>query len=89
MVYANLCGPFSATSLRGNRYFLILVDEFTRKIWLYLLKEKKKAFYHFNKFCILVERQSEWRVKILRTNGGREFKSREFAEFCEKVLNMR
>jgi len=57
------------------------MDELTRRIWLYLLKEKKEAFACFQRFFTQVERQIEWRVKILRIDGGVEYNSKEFGEF--------
>ena len=38
--------------------FFFCVDEFTRKIWIYILKEKGEVFERFVKFCAKVERQS-------------------------------
>ncbi|WVZ03895.1 hypothetical protein V8G54_024701 [Vigna mungo] len=63
VVHSNICGPFEVSSLGGNKYFLIFVDERTRKIWIYLLKEKKEIkifrtngrgefkFGEMSKFC--------------------------------------
>jgi len=39
-------------------YFISFVDEFRRKIWLYLIMAKSEAFDMFQKFKILVEKQS-------------------------------
>ena len=82
-MYSDVCGPFDTLSLGGNRYFLIFVDEWTRKMWLYLLKEKKEVFANFVKLCASVERQSGLRLKVFRTDGGGEFNSKEVMEFCE------
>jgi hypothetical protein len=60
------------------------VDEFTRKIWIYLLKEKSEVFNEFKKFCALVERQCGNHLKILRTDGGGEYNSNDFKLFCEE-----
>lgn len=70
VVYSNVCESFEVTTFGGNKYFLLFVDEWTRKLWIYLLKEKREFFSYFVKFCTLVERQSGMRVKILRTDGG-------------------
>ena len=78
-----MCGSFDTPSLGGNRYFLTFVDEFTKKIWIYLLKEKCAVFSLFVKFVKSVERQSELKLKILRTNGRGEYNSKEFKELCE------
>jgi len=82
VVHSYVCRPFDVSSLEGNRYFLTFVDEFTKKIWLYLLKEKKEVFSLFVKWCTRLEKQSEWKLNILRTDGGGEFNSKEFHEYC-------
>ncbi|WVZ16028.1 hypothetical protein V8G54_013594 [Vigna mungo] len=82
VIYSDVCGPFNVESIGGNRYFLIFVDELTRKIWTYLIKEKKDVHSCFVKFFAMVERQSGLQIKILRTDGGGEFNSHEMDKFC-------
>jgi len=36
----------------------------------------------FRKFKVLVEKECEKSIKILRTNGGGEYTSKNFEEFC-------
>ena len=83
IVHLDVCRPFDTPSLSGNRYFLTFVDEFTKKIWIYMLKEKGAVFSLFVKFFKSVNRQSELKLKILRIDGGGEYNSKEFKEFCE------
>ncbi|GAU32293.1 hypothetical protein TSUD_63100 [Trifolium subterraneum] len=70
VVHFDICGPIETATLGGNRYFMTCVDEFTRKVWIYLLKEKSESFSAFKKFCATAERQCENHLKILRTDGG-------------------
>ena len=58
------------------------VDEFSRKIWTYLLKVKSEVFENLKKFTAMIEKQSGKKLKILRTDGGGEFNSREIEAFC-------
>lgn len=45
LVHYDLWGPYNATpSYCGARYFLTLVDDFSRAVWVYLLIDKKKVF---------------------------------------------
>ena len=37
-VHAGLWGPEKVSTHGGNYYFLFIVDDFSRKVWLYLLK---------------------------------------------------
>ena len=84
IIYSNVCGPFDVPSLGGNKYFVSFVDEFSRKLWLYLIKVKSEVFNTFKGFKALVEKQSEKCIKTLRTDGGGEFTSSELEDFCKK-----
>lgn len=48
-----------------------------------MLKEKKKVFFLFEKWLGKMERQSGWKLKIFRIDGGGEFNSNELNEFCD------
>ena len=37
LVHADLCGPISPPTPAGNRYFFLLVDDFSRMMWVFLL----------------------------------------------------
>lgn len=50
VVYFDICGPVEVASLGGNRYFIIFVDEFSRMLWLYLIKAKSEALDMFKRF---------------------------------------
>ncbi|GAU44417.1 hypothetical protein TSUD_100640 [Trifolium subterraneum] len=83
MVYSDVCGPFEVKSIGGNNYFLTFIDDYTRHVWLYLIEKKSEVFTKFKKFKSLVEKQSGCDLKKLRTDGGGEYTSLEFAKFCE------
>ena len=46
-VHMNLWGPSKVPTHSGNKYFLSLLDDFSRKFWIYLLNIKDKAFEKF------------------------------------------
>ncbi len=47
LVHADLWGPVPIMSYTGFRYYLVLVDEFTKFTWTYLLKHKLDTFKVF------------------------------------------
>lgn len=69
----DICEPMSMISLGGNRYFLILIDDFSRKCWVYFLKNKGEAFDIFRKFHVMDERETGRKLKTLRSDRGGEF----------------
>jgi len=50
-------------------------------IWLYTIKLKSEALEIFKRFKILVEKESDKSIKIVRTDGGGEYTSKEFEAF--------
>jgi len=81
VVHSDICGPFEVPSLGDSKYFITFVDEFTKMIWLYTIKLKSEALDIFRKFKVLVEKESEKSIKVLRTYGGGEYTSKEFEAF--------
>nr|KYP39567.1 Retrovirus-related Pol polyprotein from transposon TNT 1-94 [Cajanus cajan] len=84
VIYTDVCGPFEVPSLGGNRYFITFIDDFSKRIWLFLLGRKSEAFNCFVQFKKLVEKQSGKVIKILRSDGGGEYNNGEFASFYKK-----
>ena len=41
---------------RGNKYFVTFIDEFSRKLWIYLIKRKSDVIEVFKKFKVSVEK---------------------------------
>ncbi|KAM1699812.1 hypothetical protein ACFX2K_031115 [Malus domestica] len=83
LIHVDLCGPMQNASLAGNKYFMLLIDDCTRMIWVYFLRYKYDAFNYFKRFKSMVELQSGFKVKSLRSDRDGEFLSSEFTKFCE------
>jgi hypothetical protein len=47
LVHADLWGPAPITSSTGFRFYLVLVDDFTKFTWTYLLKHKSDIYQIF------------------------------------------
>ena len=83
-VHTDLWGPAQLSSLLGGKYFMTLIDDHLRKVWLYILKTKDQFVEKFKVWKALVENQSGRKLKALRTDNGLEFCNREFETFCQK-----
>ncbi|XP_048431181.1 uncharacterized protein LOC125473010 [Pyrus x bretschneideri] len=83
LVHVDLCGPMRIESTGGNKYFMLLVDDATRMIWVYFLRFKSEALTCFQKFKAMTELQSGMKVKCVRSDRGGEFLSNEFKQYCD------
>ena len=83
LIHTDICGPITPASFGGRHYFLTFIDDFSRKTWVYLLKEKREALETFKRFKALVENQTGCKIKALRSDRGGEFTSKAFEEFCK------
>ncbi|KAI4303367.1 hypothetical protein MLD38_039008 [Melastoma candidum] len=83
-IHSDLWGPAQVTSKGGCIYFLTLIDDFSRKVWIYFLKNKSDVFDTFKQWKTQVEKQTGKPVKRLRTDNGLEFCGSDFNEFCLK-----
>eukprot|EP00253_Pinus_taeda_P007531 PITA_07531 len=81
-IHTDVCGPFSVASIAKHRYYVIFVDDFSRKCWIFFMQKKSKTYSKFCEFKVLVEKESRKKVKALRSDNGGEFISGEFKDFC-------
>ena len=49
LVHTDLWGPSPVASLGGSRYYITFIDDSSRKVWVYFLKNKFDVFETFKK----------------------------------------
>ena len=72
-VHLDVCGPFSTDSTTKHRYYVIFVDDFSRKCWIFFLQKNYRTFSKFCDFKALVEKYTWKKVKTLRRNNGGDY----------------
>ncbi|WVZ21912.1 hypothetical protein V8G54_000456 [Vigna mungo] len=75
--------PVEPPIIVGNKYFVSFVDEFSRMTWVYFIRQKSEVLEIFKGFKKHTEKEIEKQIKLLRTNGGGEYTSRDFEVFCQ------
>lgn len=85
VVHSDLCGPMETKSIGQAKYFLLFIDDASRMTYVYFLKEKNQVFQHFKEFRVLVENQTGNKIKVLRTDNGGEFCSREMENYLKQT----
>ncbi|GJR05477.1 retrovirus-related pol polyprotein from transposon TNT 1-94 [Tanacetum coccineum] len=83
LLHMDLFGPSAVRSYGGNRYTLVIVDDYSRYTWTRFLKDKTKAFDQFEIFSKKIQNQLGCTIVSIRTDHGREFDNEvQFGEFC-------
>ncbi|RVX02202.1 Retrovirus-related Pol polyprotein from transposon TNT 1-94 [Vitis vinifera] len=82
LVYTDLWGPSPVASLGGSRYYITFIDDSSRKVWVYFLKNKSDVIVTFKKWKVMVETETGLKVKCLRSDNGGEYIDGGFSEYC-------
>ncbi|GJV69096.1 retrovirus-related pol polyprotein from transposon TNT 1-94 [Tanacetum coccineum] len=83
LFHIDLFGPSVVRSYGGNRYTLVIVDDYSRYTWTRFLKDKTKAFDQFEIFSKKIQNQLGCIIVSIRNDHGREFDNEvQFGEFC-------
>jgi transposase InsO family protein len=83
-IHSDVWGPSPTIFYGGSSYFVTFIDDFSRKVWVYMLKRKADVFTVFKQFRVLVERRTSRSIKCLRTDNGGEFTSMEFENYFKE-----
>ncbi|GBN71268.1 Retrovirus-related Pol polyprotein from transposon TNT 1-94 [Araneus ventricosus] len=86
-VYMDLWGPAPVNSLGGSKYFLSIIDDFSRKIDVFTLKSKSEVFSIFKEYLSRVQRELGKKLKSVRTDNGMEFCHKDFETFLKDLGN--
>ena len=85
IIHSDVCGPMSSNSLSGYAYYVSFIDDFSRKTWIYFMKNKDEVFSKFKEFKALIKNHTEKKIKTIRSDNGGEFTSNEFKELCKEA----
>lgn len=73
IVHCDVWGPAPQISLDGFRFYLVLVDDYSRFTWFYPLKRKSDVLSIFPKFFSMVENICSSRIKYIQSDAGGKF----------------
>jgi len=73
LLHFDIWGPLSVTSVHNHRYFLTILDDYSRFVWIVLLKSKSEVSQHVENFISLIENQFHITPKAIRSDNGPEF----------------
>nr|GFA50492.1 retrovirus-related Pol polyprotein from transposon TNT 1-94 [Tanacetum cinerariifolium] len=83
LLHMDLFSPSVVRSYGGNRYTLVIVDDYSRYTWTRFFKDKTEAFDQFKIFSKKTQNKLGCTIVSIRIDHGREFDNEvQFEEFC-------
>jgi len=74
-IHYDVWGPYKHASSCGAHYFLTIVDDHSRAVWIHLMLAKSEVASLLQQFIAMASRQFNKQVKTVRSNNGTEFMS--------------
>lgn len=81
MIHTDLCGPMRVESARKKLYFATFIDDYSRKVWVYFIRNKNEYLDVFKEFKNKVELASGRKIKCLRSDNAGELVGKEFSKY--------
>ncbi|KAE9592424.1 putative RNA-directed DNA polymerase [Lupinus albus] len=78
LLHVDIWGPYAVPSIFGQKYFLTLVDDYSRFTWIILMKSKAETRVNLIKFISYIETQFSTKLKCLKSDNGVEILMNDF-----------
>ncbi|GJX65045.1 retrovirus-related pol polyprotein from transposon TNT 1-94 [Tanacetum coccineum] len=82
----DLCGPMRVQSIKGKKYILVIVDDYSRFTWVKFLRSKDETPEFVTNFLKQIQVSLNKIVRFIRTDNGTEFVNQVMSEYYGDVL---
>jgi hypothetical protein len=83
MLHMDLFGPIAYISIGGNKYGLVIIDDYLCFTWVFFLHDKREIQEVLNKFLKRAQNEFDAKVKKIRNDNGTEFKDTQVEEYLD------
>ncbi|GKB72496.1 retrovirus-related pol polyprotein from transposon TNT 1-94, partial [Tanacetum coccineum] len=84
-LHMDLCGPMRVQSIKGKKYILVIVDDYSRFTWVKFLRSKDETPEFVINFLKQIQLGLNKSVRFIRTDNGTEFVNQVMSEYYEGV----
>jgi hypothetical protein len=81
VIHSDVCGPMEIATQDGERYYVIFTDGYSGWCEIHLLKQKSEVPEAFKVFSSKMEADTNKKIKVLRSDGGGEYCSKDFRDW--------
>jgi transposase InsO family protein len=84
LLHMDIFGPIAYMSIGGSKYYLVIVDDYSRFTWVFFLQEKSHTQETLKGFLRRAQNEFGLRIKKIRSDNGTEFKNSQIEGFLEE-----
>jgi hypothetical protein len=84
MLYTDLSGPIAYISIDGNKYGLVIIDDYSRSTWVFMLQDKSETHDVLKKLLKIAQNEFDAKVKRIRCDNGTEFKNTQVEDYLDE-----
>lgn len=75
LIFMDVWGLSHTESVHGNTYYLSIIDDFSKFIWLFSIDAKSQVAHTFINFQLQIERYFDSKIKSVYTDSKSEFQA--------------
>nr|KAJ0189210.1 hypothetical protein LSAT_V11C800391990 [Lactuca sativa] len=93
LIHSDVFGPVKQKLVSRMPYMVTFIDDYSRYVWVFFMKEKSETFSKFLEFKTMVEGEARKKIRCLHSDNGGEYTSEEFnrylqeCEICRSMLH--
>jgi predicted transposase YbfD/YdcC len=84
MLHMNLFAPIAYISISGNKYGLIIIDDYYSFTWVFFLQDKSETQEVLKKFLKRVQNEFDAKVKKIRSDNDIELKNTQVQDYLNE-----
>ncbi|GJU38043.1 retrovirus-related pol polyprotein from transposon TNT 1-94 [Tanacetum coccineum] len=84
-LHMDLCGPMRVQTINGKKYILVIVDDYSRFMWVKFLRSKDETPMVVIKFLKQIQVSLNKTIRFIRTDNGTEFVNKTLYDYYESV----
>jgi transposase InsO family protein len=89
MLYMDLFGPVAYISIGGNKYGLVIVDDYSRFTWVFILQDKSETQEVLKKLLKRAQNEFDAKVKKIRSDNNSLYPSTKWGGRKDELYSHR
>lgn len=85
LIHVDTWGPYKDSTYNDYKFFLTVVDDFSRMTWVFLMKHKSEAITILEKFAIHIHTEFGKVIKVMRSDNAAELCGKKAQAYIRNI----